>query len=171
MMWFNHLLVAGAVTAVVAPPLAPVAMLGSTAPDWLEWVSDRLGKRVKHRAQTHYLSLWLVALVACLFLDPSNLLTAFCFGGASHVVLDALTVTGVPWGPGSDRRFHLLGGRFRTGDPAEYAISVAVVCACAFVAVSWSGSAWYPFFYDWSGLYDGGVIDGAEWRANRFRFL
>jgi hypothetical protein len=32
-------------------------------------------------------------------------------------------------------------------------------------------NGWYPFFYDWTGLYERGIIDGSEWKANRFRFF
>ena len=49
MKWINHLAIAGATTALVAPALVPVALLGSTAPDWLEWVLEKLGgRKVKH---------------------------------------------------------------------------------------------------------------------------
>ncbi|WP_299493406.1 hypothetical protein [uncultured Shewanella sp.] len=37
-----------------------------------------------------------------------------------------MTVSGVPFSLYSDRRFHLFGGRFRTGDPVEYGISFVV---------------------------------------------
>ena len=33
------------------------------------------------------------------------------------------------------------------------------------------GSGWYPFFYDWNGLYQSGVVDAKEWKDNRFRFF
>ena len=38
MRWFNHVTVAGSVAAVIDPGMVPLAMLGSTAPDWLEWI-------------------------------------------------------------------------------------------------------------------------------------
>ena len=28
-----------------------------------------------------------------------------------------------------------------------------------------------PFFYDWAGLYKSGLIDGLEWKTNRFRLF
>ena len=37
MKWINHIAIAAATTAVISPPLVPLAVLGSTAPDWLEW--------------------------------------------------------------------------------------------------------------------------------------
>ena len=82
-----------------------------------------------------------------------------------------MTVSGVPFSPYSDRRFHLFGGRFRTGDPAEYAISAVVVIGCIFVTHLTGSAGFAPFFYDWGGLYQQGVIDGFEWKKNRFRLL
>jgi len=171
MKWFNHMAIAGATCAVINPALVPVAVLGATAPDWLEWIGKALGRRVKHRTVTHYFVVWLVACLGAWPLDPTGIVTAFCYGGLTHVMTDAMTVTGVPFGPHSDRRFHLFGGRFRTGEPAEYGIAFGVVVVCAVLVMMLSASGWYPFFYDWSGLYNSGVIDGAEWRVNRFRFF
>jgi inner membrane protein len=51
--------------------------------------------------------------------DWHGLVFWFSLGGLLHVLCDALTVTGVPLGPWSDRRFHLFGGRVRTGAPLE----------------------------------------------------
>lgn len=172
MKWFNHILIAGATCAVVAPTLVPLAILGGTAPDWLEKTGLLFGRRVRHRTVTHYLTTWGIAFLAAYFLDPSGIFTAFAWGGLTHIICDAMTVSGVPFSPYSDRRFHLFGGRFRTGDPAEYLISFFVVVICAgFLMIFSSSSGWYPFFYDWAGLYGAGVIDGSEWRTNRFRFF
>ncbi|TXH62516.1 MAG: metal-dependent hydrolase, partial [Thiothrix sp.] len=33
------------------------------------------------------------------------------------------------------------------------------------------GSGWYPFFYDWHGLYQSGVVDAKEWKDNRLKFF
>ncbi len=174
MKWINHLAIAGAVTAVVKPELAPVAILGSTAPDWLEWGLNGLGRRTKHRAETHYLSAWLAGLLFGIVVwDFHHAITAFCLGGLSHVLADAFTVQGVPLGWWSDRRFHLFGGRLRTGQPGEYFVSGAVVISCAMLA--WATRDWqggfYPYFYDWHQLYQDGIIDAAEWKANRWRWL
>ena len=171
MKWFNHMAIAGATCAVISPALVPVAILGSTAPDWLEWVGRATGRTIRHRSTTHYFIVWLVAFFGGLALDSSDLFTSFAYGGLTHILCDAMTVSGVPFGPQSDRRFHLFGGRFRTGDPTEYGIAFGVVALCAALVLLRSASGWYPFFYDWAGLYNSGVIDGAEWRANRFRFF
>ena len=132
MRWYNHLLLAGAPAALIAPRLLPVVALGATAPDWLEWVAKAVGRPVKHRGPTHWMSAWIVGLlVAALMPDPAGgLLAGFAWGGLSHVVADALTVSGVPFSPASERRFHLLGGRLRTGGAGEYGVAWAVVLCC-----------------------------------------
>lgn len=172
MRWFNHTLIAGAACAVVSPPHVAAAVAGATAPDWLEWLIKLTGKRVKHRGHTHLFSHWLIFALAATFIwDWHWLLTAFAWGGVSHILTDAMTVTGVPFSPYSDRRFHLFGGRFRTGDPVEYAIAGAVVLVCIALSHLTGGDGFAPFFYDWGGLYDSGLIDGKEWKANRFRLI
>ena len=128
MRWISHIAIAGSITAVLSPPTVAVAVLGATAPDWLEWVLNAVGARLQHRAATHYLSYWAGAMAFALLLwDWHGLLFWFSFGGLLHVLCDAFTVSGVPVGPWSDRRFHLFGGRLRTGAPAEYMIAGSVV--------------------------------------------
>lgn len=175
MKWVNHVAIAGAVTAVWRPELVPLAVLGATAPDWLEWTAQALGRRVKHRTATHVVAYWLFGLgFGLLAWDWHFALTAFCAGGLSHVLCDALTVQGVPLGWWSDRRFHLFGGRFRTGQPGEYWVAGAVVAMCLGLALltrHWGGGEFSPFFYDWGQMYEDGVIDAKEWKENRFRWL
>lgn len=134
MKWINHVLIAGSITAVYDVKLVPPTILGATAPDWMEWVLKFFGRPVKHRTVTHYLSVWFIAWIAAVFLMPEEsigtLVAAFCWGGVTHVLTDAMTVSGVPLSPYSTRRFHLFGGRFRTGEPVEYGISVVVVFCC-----------------------------------------
>lgn len=175
MIWFNHSLIAGAACAVVEPRLVPVAVLGATAPDWLEKVANVFGARVPHRGPTHFLAAWFAAVCFALAVwDYQHVLLAFTLGGLSHILTDALTVSGVPVGPWSDRRFHLFGGRIRTGEPAEYGIALAFVGLCVLLMqLLGTGLAggFAPFLYDWGGYYQSGLIDGSEWRTNRFRLL
>ncbi len=174
MKWVNHLAIAGATTAVISPALVPVALLGSTAPDWLEWVLKALsGQAVKHRGVTHYVLGWILALAFALLLwDFHGILAAFFWGGLTHVLADSMTVSGVPFAPTSERRFHLFGGRLRTGESGEYVIAWGIVAACIAVAqLTQTQSGWYPFFYDWAGLYEQGLVDAKEWKDNRFRFF
>lgn len=174
MKWVNHIAIAGATTALVSPVLVPIAILGSTAPDWLERLLKLVGNPVKHRGPTHYLLAWVVALLfTWLLWDFNGVLTAFFYGGLTHVLADSFTVTGVPFAPNSDRRFHLFGGRLRTGQSGEYVVAWGIVGACLLLAVlikPYNGN-WYPFFYDWAGKYNSGVVDAKEWKDNRFRFF
>nr|MDT0252472.1 hypothetical protein [Endozoicomonas sp.] len=82
MKWINHVLIAGAVTAVYDVRLVPPTIIGATAPDWMEWVLKAVGRPVKHRTSTHYLSVWSLAWIAAIFLLPgglaSTLIMAFC---------------------------------------------------------------------------------------------
>lgn len=173
MKWVNHLLVAGATTATVSPVLVPLALLGSTAPDWMESVAKLAGRKLPHRGPTHWVAAWILGL--CFFLfswDVRGIGAAFAWGGLSHVLLDALTVAGVPFSPLSDRRFHIAGGRFRTGAPGEYIFSAAVVMVCWLVAGQFGAGAGYiPFFPDWAEWHEQGLITPLEWKTNRFRFF
>ena len=175
MKWINHLAIAGAITALVVPALVPVALLGSTAPDWLEWLLEKFGRRVRHRTLTHIVLYWVMVLgFALLLWDFKGVLAAFAWGGLSHVLADSFTVTGVRFSPFSDRRFHLFGGRLRTGNTGEYGIAWGIVGVCFVLAVLFKpggGSGWYPFFYDWHGLYQSGVVDAKEWKDNRLKFF
>ena len=175
MKWVNHIAIAGAVTAVWRPELVPLAVLGSTAPDWLEWGLQLARRRVRHRTVTHYVAGWAFGLFFALFAwDWHHALAAFCAGGLSHVIADSLTVQGVPLGWWSDRRFHLFGGRLHTGQMGEYWVAGAFVLACiGFNAATrnFGASEYTPFFWDWPDYYHQGLIDGHEWKENRFRWL
>jgi inner membrane protein len=175
MKWVNHIAIAGSIAAVWRPELVPVAILGATAPDWLEWALKALKQRVRHRTVTHYVINWLLGLLFGMFIwDFHHALTAFFAGGLMHVLCDALTVQGVPLGWWSDRRFNLFGGRLRTGQMGEYWVSGAVVVICFGLAAMtrhWGGGDYSPFFWDWAEYYHSGLIDGKEWKDSRFRWL
>ena len=82
MKWINHIAIAGATTALVNPALVPVALLGSTAPDWLEWVLNKFGHQVRHRTLTHIMLYWIGALAFTLLVwDFHGILAAFAWGG------------------------------------------------------------------------------------------
>jgi len=171
--WFNHMVIAGATTAVVAPPLVPLAIIGSTAPDWLEWVAKALGRPVAHRGPTHWLMGWAAGLLSALAIfDWHGMGAAFAWGGLSHVLADSLTVSGVPFSPMSDRRFHLAGGRLRTAGSGEYIVAWGLVLVCWLVAGQLRTSVGYvPFFPDWAARYEAGTCTAREWRDNRLRFF
>ncbi|WP_296843114.1 hypothetical protein [Thiofilum sp.] len=81
MKWINHLAIAGATTALVAPELVPLALIGSTAPDWLETLLNAFKQHVRHRTVTHYVSVWGMGLVFAVGLwDFHGILAAFMWG-------------------------------------------------------------------------------------------
>lgn len=173
MKWISHIAIAGATTALLAPKLVPFAVLGGVAPDLAEHIANRFFQmRWKHRQETHYFSYWLIGFGVCYGLDL-DILTAFCWGGVTHILADSVTITGVPFSPLSDRRFHLFGGRLRTGSSAEYMIVFCFTVICFGLAhfIHRDNGGFLPFFYDWAGYYEKGLVDGAEWKANRFRFF
>lgn len=175
MKWVNHIAIAAATTAVFSPTLVPVAVLGSTAPDWIEWMPRLIGKRtIKHRTTTHYVIYWVAALLFfTLVWDLAGIGAAFAWGGLSHVLCDALTASGVPLGWWSDRRFHILGGRLKTGMMGEYWVSGGVVVLCCVLIYSTRSyqGGFVPFFYDYAGYYQDGTIDAKEWRERRLVFF
>lgn len=174
MKWWAHTTIAAALCATVNPFAVPAAVLGSTAPDWLEPVVSVLQRRtVKHRGITHHLTSWLcLALFAWLVWDWRGWLLWFALGGAAHWLCDALTITGAPVHWWSDRRATLFGGRVRTGSLAEIVITLTVVGICAAVIWAQRGEGGFmPYFYGWPTLYGSGLVDGVEWRAKRWELL
>lgn len=175
MRWYNHILIAAAPAALFKPALVPAVILGATAPDWLEWLARFARYQLPHRGPTHWLAAWLLGLpLAALLPDPAGgLLSAFAYGGMTHVLTDALTVTGVPFSPLSERRFHLLGGRLRTGGAGEYGISAGIVLLCWALhgQLATPGGGYLPFFPNWAERYEQGTATAKEWRDNRFRFF
>jgi inner membrane protein len=176
MKWISHILIAGAICAVINPLAVPAAVAGSTAPDWFEKISRMSGRKTKHRAITHYLTYWLLGMAAAHFLwDWRDWIFWFCAGGAIHWACDALTITGAPVGPWSLKRMTLFGGRVRTGGTGEYLITFAVVALC--LVFAWQqrglglGTNYIPFFPLWPDWYHSGHVDAKEWKEHRFSFF
>lgn len=174
MRWISHIAIAGAVCAVFNPMAVPAAVLGSTCPDWSEWIAQRLtGRKVKHRGVTHWLSTWvLLAVFAWVVWDWRGWLFWFAIGNVVHWFCDAVTISGAPVGWWSDRRITLFGGRVRTGGVSEAIVTGVIVALCA-VAI-WSkhdAGGFIPFFFHYGEFYEKGYIDGHEWRAHRFDFI
>jgi inner membrane protein len=168
--------IAGSICAVFNPALVPAAVLGSTAPDWFEPLKRNLLRqhKVKHRGSTHYLAGWVLAMLLAIFVwDYQGILFWFAFGGAVHWACDAVTVTGAPVGWWSDNNITLFGGKIKTGHSTEYMVTGIVVAICALLI--WHRSStpggFIPFFYDWPGFFRTGLLDGLEWRDNRFRIF
>jgi len=175
MIWQNHIIIGAALAAVIDPVLVPVGVLGATAPDWLEWIF-----KVKHRTVTHVVLYWLAAMGLFLLLDWHRVGFGFALGGFSHVFADSFTIAGVPFAPWSESRFHLFGGKLRAGNGGEYVVTGLVAALCfGFVLYSpvkigtaaEKENGFIPFFYNWKKFYEDGLIDGAEWKKNRFNFF
>jgi len=148
-----------------------LAVVGSTAPDWFE---DLFGIR-EHRGVSHYLTLWFGAfLLSLILLSISNdlihsfgfYLLSFVFGGLTHLLLDALTVSGVPLG--AYRTRIRIGGLIRTGKLSEWVFLSFLVLV--FVPLLSSGSLEFGFS-KYKKLYEMGIIDKREYLERRFRFF
>lgn len=175
MRWAAHIAVGAGLAAAVNPLTIPAAVIGATAPDWLEWVCRAVGQPVRHRTVTHVLLYWLLGCIALLLLDLGPFdahALGFFVGGLSHVLADSCTVSGVPALPWSTRRFHLLGGKLRTGGSGELVLAAGVLAAG--IAISfYTGSVskiggYIPFFPDYHDKYTRGIVDAREWRDHRF---
>ena len=169
MKWINHVMVAGSTAAVINPSIVPYAIFGSILPD----LAEKFLPVTNHRAETHYLVLWIAALIFSIFVfDFKGVLLGITYGGLTHVVVDALSVSGVPFSPWSQNKFHLFGGRLRLGSTAEYIISFSILAvSCLIVLNTRQVSDFSPFFFNYKDFYKEGLIDGSEWRANRFRIF
>ena len=177
MRWGAHIAIGIGLGAAIQPLAIPAVVLGATAPDWLEWLLTLSGRPVKHRTVTHTTIYWVLAAFLLLFTTKDGVLLhlfGFALGGLSHVLADACTVSGVPFFPWSTRRFHLFGGRLRTGQPAEVILSAAVlVCgvAIALLVHRGDGSGYLPFFPDYADKYERGIVDPSEWKQHRFTII
>lgn len=166
MTWITHSFFAGATSYILGLPVAP-AMLGSTAPDWSE---DMFGVK-EHRGITHYLAYWLIAFlfsIAVYFAFKNDFLlyiVSFIYGGITHLVLDALTISGVPLGVGRVRV--RIGGLIRTGKISEWVFFFVLVIAFAPFLLSQV----HLGFNKASGLYERGIIDRKEYNEMRFKFF
>jgi inner membrane protein len=182
MKWVSHVAIAAAITAVFNPLAVPAAIVGATMPDWLEPVIGRLrgGQKPKHRGTTHHLTSWLLAAGFSLFVwDYNSWIFWLAIGGTVHWFCDAMTASGAPVGWWSDRRVCLLGGKVITGSASEYFITIGIVAVCG--VLIWQQAAmrldgqkldeFLPFFYQWGDYYRSGLIDGAEWKTNRFKWF
>lgn len=123
------------------------ALAGARAPDWLEvavwtWSGQRMSA-IPHRTLTHWLWAWLALLggavvYACLAHSSIRELAAivvigFTSTGLLHILLDAMTPSGVPLGNpfGPHKSLPL----YRTGSAAEFL--VIVLTGAAVFAIAW----------------------------------
>lgn len=178
MKWISHSAIGGTSAAIINPLYAPAAILGATAPDWLEMLLNATGVGVEHRKETHYLILWVVLFAVALFVASliplGDFIAAFMWGGLTHILTDALTVQGVPFSPTSRRRFHLFGGRLKTGSIQEYIIAFSLSAVFVLIAMQVNRATttdFAPYFFNWGEAYESGKIDAYEWKKNRWKFI
>jgi len=166
MTWITHTFFAFASASVLGLPVLS-AVLGSTAPDWLE---DFLGIR-EHRGITHYVVLWVFAGVVAFFVwlwlrhDVLLHAVAFVYGGLTHLLLDSLTVAGVPLGVGRVRV--RIAGLIRTGKLSEWVFLAVLVFAFSPFLLGGAKLGWGKA---WE-LYNQGVIDKREYLERRFKLF
>lgn len=178
MTWKSHMAIASACVLPFNPAALPAAILGSTAPDWSEWILKFFGITVKHRGATHYLIIPIVFIIISAVFDFRSLVFWFGIGYLSHWFADSLTISGVPLTPWDRNRIHFFGGKLRTGEMLEYIISFSMLAVSVTVAkpmlehLSFSEPMEFNVFsMDYSDLNDKNIIDNQEYLLNRFKFF
>ena len=166
MTWITHTTFAYFTSELFG--LSPLAVLGSTAPDWTE---DLFGIK-EHRGRTHYVVLWFTAFIITLslYLATKNTLLfhalSFTYGGLTHLLLDSLTVSGVPLGAYKTRV--RIVGLVRTGKLSEWVFLACLLIL--FVPLHRAGSLEFGFA-KYKELYKKGVIDLREYNERKFKIF
>jgi inner membrane protein len=85
-----------------------------------------------------------------------------------HLLMDSLTVMGIPVLTENSKKLVLFGGKIRTGSAGEFAVSglIAILAFFVFAPMRIGETG-----LDWKGLYDSQVIDKKEYRENRFKLF
>lgn len=162
MTWASHIIV-GSATAKVFGLNYVLTTFGSVLPDLAEMV---IPKGVHHRGITHSVSLWLAALALLWFFPPArDVLIGVCVG---HLLMDSLTVMGVPILDEHSRRITILGGKLRTASAGEFVVS-GIIAFISFVVLG-------SFTLDssktsWNTLHEQRIIDKKEYKDNRFKIF
>lgn len=160
MTWASHIMV-GSATAKVFGLNYMLTTLGSVLPDLVEMLS----KNMTHRGISHSVAIYLAVLVL-LWSTPLR----DCFVGVviGHLLMDSLTMMGVPVIDERSRRITIFGGKLRTGSAGEFVVSGLI----AFVAFAILGSfSVSNERRNWAELHRQGVIDKKEYYENRFHFF
>ena len=172
MTWKSHIAFATAVTFPFNPSAIPLAVIGSTAPDWSETILKFFGIQVEHRGMTHYLSNPLAIIFISLFLDYHSFVFWFGIGYLTHWFCDALTITGVPLFPYTHHRVHFFGGVLRTGHIQEYILTFGLLfLSYSVFSNTHTKDGFNPYYIEFSKLYQDNVIDEKEYRDNKFKIF
>jgi len=99
MTWKSHIAIASAVVLPFNPAMLPMSILGSTAPDWSEWILKFFGIKVQHRGATHYIIIPLAFIAFSFLFDFRGMIFWFGIGYFTHWFADSLTISGVPLTP------------------------------------------------------------------------
>jgi len=182
MTWKSHIAIATACTLPFNPAALPASILGSTGPDWSEWVLKFFGIKVEHRGMTHYLIVPLAIIAFSFIFDFKDLIFWFGIGCLTHWFADSLTITGVPLSPWDNSRIHFFGGKLKTGEMTEYIISFTLLALSVTIAkpvmenVYTFGTetlthTFNVFSMDYQDLNHKNIIDNQEYLQHRFRFF
>jgi len=166
MTWITHTTF-GVITGQILGLNPILAGIGATAPDWFE---DFLGIK-EHRGKTHYVIVWYPALIliSMIYLvkpiEINNYIMSFIYGGATHILLDSLTITGVPLGIKKIRI--RIGGLIKTGSASEYIfLGAFAIALMPFVMGGVSLG-----INNVRGLYKKGIIDKKEYNEMKFKII
>jgi inner membrane protein len=183
MTWKSHIAIATAVTIPFNPTVLPYAILGSTAPDWSEYILKFFGIHVEHRGFTHYMYIPFIFIVIGLFFH--DYVFWFGVGYFSHWFADSLTKSGVPLSQFDTHRVHFFGGKITTGEPLEYIIAYSFLAiSVIFVKPNLDLISdlvtkkeeqkiikYNPYYNDYRDLYKKEIIDPKTMKENRFKLF
>jgi membrane-bound metal-dependent hydrolase YbcI (DUF457 family) len=134
--WINHQMIGFGTGYLLTGELssAAVASVAAVIPDAIERIGALIG-RVKHRKVTHNLFPWLMILMSFLIIayfaageTLSNYAIIFLMGLVTHLICDALTVTGIPISRNGEMRITLK--LFPAGHIIEYLVAVVFLVFC-----------------------------------------
>ena len=179
MTWKSHIAIASACAIPFNPALIPAAALGSTAPDWSEWVLRFFGIHVEHRGFTHYLYIPVIFIVLSFFIDFQHILFWFGVGYLTHWFADALTPSGVPISQFDNHRIHFFGGKIKTGSFMEHILAFGFLLMVVSLVKPLDilknkddlNNYFNVYFTDYGKLYDQKIIDEKTYKENRFKMF
>lgn len=160
MIWVSHIAVGTAFAKVFGLNYL-LTIVGSILPDFIEFFS----KRLKHRGVSHSLIISFLMLIAFWITPIRDVWIGVILG---HLLMDSLTITGVPLWDERGMRVTLFGGRLRTGSMNEFMVS-GIIVLVSFILI---GSFNIGFEKrDWKQLYDLKLIDKKEYYEHRFKLF
>ncbi|MBE0427694.1 MAG: metal-dependent hydrolase [Nitrospirae bacterium] len=129
MKWYSHKAVGAGASLVLGLPLSGILIttLSSVLPDAVEFGV------LKHRGLSHAWWIYGLLYMASVIAFPGYSIYFFCaaLGILLHILCDAMTMTGVPAIPFSEKRIAFK--FFKTGSFTEYVVVVMVVFACFYL--------------------------------------